>query len=208
MKIGIVACNVLKGEIESLTKDDPDFVHREYLEFALHEDSENMKRIITEKVDGLYGKVDAVLLGYAICQSLKDIPSELKVPTVMLPGADCIDALLGTEEYNKEKKRCIGTWFSTPGWATEGVDGLIKAFRLDSAEGYEPQFFLDMMFEDYERCLHIDTGIGKNEEYAEMSEDLADRLGLRLECRSCNGLKVIEDAIARVKEMVCRNDSV
>ncbi|MCL2711922.1 MAG: DUF1638 domain-containing protein [Methanomassiliicoccaceae archaeon] len=203
MRIGIVACNVLKGEIEFLTKGDPDFVHREYLEFALHEDSENMKRIITEKVNELHGKVDAVLLGYAVCQSLKDIPSELKVPTVMLPGADCIDALLGTEEYNKEKKKCIGTWFSTPGWAAEGVDGLIKAFHLDSAEGYEPQFFLDMMFESYEKCLHIDTGIGNDEEYTKMSKDLADRLKLRLECRSCDGLKVIKDAIADVKKICC-----
>jgi len=203
MKIGIVACNVLKGEIEFLTKDDPDFVHREYLEFALHEDAQNMKRVITKTVNELEGKVDAVLLGYAICQSLKDIPSELKVPTVMLPGADCVDALLGTEEYNKEKKKCIGTWFSTPGWAVEGVDGLIKAFHLDSAEGYEPQFFLDMMFESYERCLYIDTGIGKSKEYAEMSQDLADQLKLRLECRSCSGLRAIEDAITNVKKLIC-----
>jgi len=202
MRIGIVACNVLKGEIEFLTKDDPDFVHREYLEFALHEDSENMKRIIIEKVNELEGKVDAVLLGYAVCQSLQNISSELKIPAVKLPGADCIDALLGTEEYNKEKKKCIGTWFSTPGWAVEGVDGLIKAFHLDSAEGYEPQFFLDLMFGDYEKCLHINTGIGNDDEYNKMSQDLADRLKLRLECRSC-GLKAIEDAISEVKKLCC-----
>ncbi|NLN71412.1 MAG: hypothetical protein GX137_01290 [Thermoplasmatales archaeon] len=36
MRLGIVACDILKNEIEYLTKDDPDFVRREYLEFALH----------------------------------------------------------------------------------------------------------------------------------------------------------------------------
>jgi len=33
MKLGIVACDILKHEIESLVSDDPDFVRKEYLEF-------------------------------------------------------------------------------------------------------------------------------------------------------------------------------
>ena len=105
MRIGIVACEVLKHEIEHLTKDDPDFVHRDYLKFALHEDAQNMKRIILEKVKELEGKVDAILLGYAVCQSLTNVTAEIKIPTVMLPGADCIDALLGSDEYAAEKKK-------------------------------------------------------------------------------------------------------
>ena len=200
MRIGIIACEIFKEEIEFFTKDDPDFVHREYLEFALHDNKKNMRQVITKKVNELEGKVDVILLGYAICQSLQDIAPELKVPLVMFPGDDCIDVLLGPEEYKREKKNCIGTWFSTPGWAVQGAEGLIKAFHLDALEGYEPSFFLDIFFESYERCLHIDTGIGKSEEYTKMSKDLADQLGLRLECRSC-GLKNLENAIASVKEM-------
>ena len=200
MKIGIVACDILKEEIEFLTKDDKDFVHREYLEFALHEDSENMKRIIIEKVNALEGKVDAVLLGYAVCQSLQNVTAVLKVPTVMLPGADCIDALLGTDEYNREKKICAGTWFSSPGWAKEGINGLIKEFHLDSVEGVDPSFFLDLLFDSYERCLHIDTGVGNNEEYTQKSKEFADSLKLRLDCRKC-GLGAIENAVKETKKM-------
>lgn len=37
MRLGIIACDILEREIEFLTKDDPDFTYREYIEFALHE---------------------------------------------------------------------------------------------------------------------------------------------------------------------------
>ena len=198
MKLGIVACDILKEEIEFLTKDDKDFVHREYLEFALHEYPEDMKRTIIEKVNALEGKLDAVLLGYAICQSLQGVTKELKVPTVMLPGADCIDTLLGTDEYNREKKICSGTWFSSPGWAKEGLKGLIKEFHLDSVEGVDPSFFLDIIFGSYERCLHIDTGVGNSDEYIRLSKEFADSLKLRLDCRKC-GLGAIEDAIKKTR---------
>ena len=200
MKIGILACEILKEEIEHFTKDDEDFVHREYLEFALHEDSQNMKRVLIEKVNALKGRVDAVLLGYAICQSLENITKELDVPTIMLPGADCIDALLGRVEYNKEKKICSTTWFMSPGWAGLGVDGLIKQFHLDSVEGYEPSFFLDILFDSYERCLFIDTGVVDTEKYTQLAKNFADGLKLRLDCRKC-GVGVIEDAVRETKEL-------
>ena len=72
MRLGIVACDILKKEIEFLTKNDPDFTYREYLEFALHENPPEMKRVIIEKVNSLKGQVDAIFLGYAICNSLEN----------------------------------------------------------------------------------------------------------------------------------------
>jgi hypothetical protein len=201
MKLGIIACDVLKPEIEHLTKDDPDFVYREYLEFALHEYPQDMKAKIIETVNATKGKVDGVLLGYAVCQSLSGGTDQLDVPTVMLPGADCIDALLGADEYAREKEICTGTWFSSPGWAEEGVNGLIKEFHLDSVEGYEPQFFLDMLFESYERCLFIDTGVGNTEYFEGKSEEVAKQLKLKHDCRKCD-LGRIEGAIRELKAKV------
>ncbi|MCL2318428.1 MAG: DUF1638 domain-containing protein [Methanomassiliicoccaceae archaeon] len=200
MRIGIVACEVLKHEIEFLTKDDPDFVHREYLKFALHEDAKNMKKIILEKVKELEGKVDAILLGYAVCQSLENITAELNVPAVMLRGADCIEALLSPEECRAEKKKCMMTWFSSPGWAEVGRAGFIEQFHLDSVEGMDPQYFLDMMFDSYERYLFINTGVGDTEFFLKQSKDFADSIKLRLETRTC-GLEGVEECVARVKKL-------
>ena len=200
MRLAIVACDILKPEIEFLTKDDPDFVVREYLEFALHEYPQDMKARIIETVNRYEGQVDAVFLGYATCQSLDGVVESLKVPTVMLQGADCIDVLLTTKEYTNEKRICAGTWFISPGWAEQGVDGLIKELHLDSVEGIDPQFFLDMLFESYQRCLYIDDGIGDEGRYRKMSEDVANQLKLRLDRRRC-GLGGIEEAIERTKRL-------
>ena len=202
MRIGIVACEVLRHEIEHLTKDDPDFVHREYLKFALHEDAKNMKKLIIEAVNALEGKVDAVLLGYAICQSLENVTAEFKVPAVMMPGADCIDTLLG-DEYAAEKKKCVMTWFSSPGWAQVGRQGFIEQFRLDTVEGYDPQFFMDLMFESYERYLFINSGVGDTEFLLKQSKEFADCVHLRLETRTC-GLERIAERVAQVKELAAR----
>jgi hypothetical protein len=200
MRIGIVACEVLKDEIEFLTKDDPDFVHRDYLKFALHEHAEEMKKLIIEKVNALHSEVDAVLLGYATCQSLQGVTDVFKVPAVMLPGADCIEVLLSPDGVKEEKKKCVFTWFASPGWAVQGVPGLIEQFHLDSAEGYEPQYFLDLMFESYQRCLFINSGIGNDEFYHQKAKDMADGLKLKLDTRS-GSLERIKECIVQVKEL-------
>ncbi|MCL2142827.1 MAG: DUF1638 domain-containing protein [Methanomassiliicoccaceae archaeon] len=202
MRIGLIACDILEPEFEHLIKDDPDFVHKEYVEFALHAYPDDMREKLLEKVNALKGKVDAVLLGYAVCQSLGGFVDAVDVPTVMLDGDDCICVLLGSKEYTREKKICTGTWFSTPGWAREGMDGLIKEMHLDSVEGMDPMIFADMLFESYERCLYIDTGVEKNCEcdYLARSKEFADQLRLRHDERTCD-LTALENVIRKVKEL-------
>ncbi len=199
MRLGLVACDILKNELEFLLKDDPDFVEKKYLEFALHVDPENMKEVIVQEVNEMLPRVDAILLGYAVCSSLDGIESRFSKPVIKLPGADCIDALLGSEEYTNEKKICAGTWFNTPGWADAGTQGLIKELHLDCLEGYEPEFFLDMLFGSYERVLYIDPGIGNSEEYERKSFEMSKDLKLSHACRGCD-LRQLEETIKKVKE--------
>jgi hypothetical protein len=202
LRIGIVACDILKREIEFMTKDDPEIVHREYLEFALHIDSANLKATVKEKVNSLKGKVDAVFLGYAICQSLRDVTKEVDVPTAMLESDDCIGAFITPSEYEKEKRKCTGTWFSSPGWAELGVEGAVKELHLDSMkdQGYDAMYFLKMLFEGYSRCLYIYTGVEDEEHYKGKSEGFAKSLNLRHECRSCD-MRVLERALSHSKEL-------
>lgn len=199
MRIGLVACDIVKNELEYLIKDDPDFVEKKYLEFALHVDPENMRDVIVQEINEMLPRVDAVLLGYAICSSLDGIENRFDKPVVKLPGADCIDALLGTPEYNNEKKICCGTWFNSPGWAEAGTPGLIKELHLDSMEGIPPEFFLDMLFQSYERVLFIDPGIGGSDEFVKKSIVMSEDLKLRHDCRKCD-LRQFEETIRKVKE--------
>lgn len=203
MRLGIVACDILKKEIEHLVADDPDFVRKEYLEFSLHVYPEDMKSKILEVIEDVRKDVDGILIGYAVCQALENFTDEIDMPAVMIEGVDCIEAVIGPEEYKNEKKICTGTWFSTPGWAEAGKEGLIKEMHLDAMvdEGLPAEFFMDMIFESYSRCLYIDTGVGESEKYQCLSEKFASEMGFRHECRKGSTAN-IEKAISGLKKLV------
>ena len=156
MRIAVIACDIFQKELDLLIGDDPEVVHKEYLEFALHDHPDDLKAKILEKVGALEGKVDVVFLGYAVCQSLKGIVNELPIPAVMLDADDCIGVFL--------------------------------------------MYFLKLMFEGYERCLFLDTGVPEPEKWESLSKDFACQLHLRHECRKCD-LRMLEKGLdeARTK---------
>jgi hypothetical protein len=197
IRIGVVACEILKREIEKVIENDPDIVHKEYLDFGLHTEPDKMKYTIIEKLNALEGKVDAVLLGYAICQSLKGVTKEVKVPTIMLEGDDCIATLLTPVGYEEEKRIVTGTW-----WAELGIKGAIRELHLDSMvdQGYDSMYFLRILFEGYGRCLFIDTGVGESERFEALSKDFANELNLVHHSRTCS-LALIEDALRDTKRL-------
>ena len=188
MRLGIVACDILKKEIEHLVADDPDFVRKEYLEFSLHVYPEEMKSKILEVIDDVKKDVDGILIGYAVCQALENFTDEIDMPAAMIKGVDCM---------------CTGTWFSTPGWAEIGKEGIIKELHLDELEdqGYPADFFMDVVFESYSRCLYIDTGVDNDGSYQVLSEKFADELGFKHECRK-GSISNIEKAISELKKLV------
>lgn len=200
MRIGIVACEILKREIEMITGNDPEVVHREYLEWGLHDHPDRLNRTVVEKVNAIEGKVDVVFLGYAICRSLGDMPSAFKVPTIMLREEDCIGSMLGQAEYSNERSVCPGTWFSPPGWSALGMDGIVKDDQIEGLKelGYDKLYFAKAQLSGYSRCLFIDTGVGDKERYESLTMDLAKQLDLRCECREAD-LRSLKDAWQKVK---------
>ncbi|MDD1771611.1 MAG: DUF1638 domain-containing protein [Methanomassiliicoccales archaeon] len=199
-KIAILACDALRKEIDTITSDDKWVVSKEYLEFGLHLTPPELRDVILDKLSQLEGKVDAVFLGYGICQALKDVPSMAKVPLAMIETEDCIAALLTPDRYHDEKDNNGITWFYPAGWAEYGMQGITQLFHLDSVddERYPPEFFLDLLFDGFKRCLFIDTGMDGSERCYSNSELLASKLGLRHE--STNGtLDLIREAWERTR---------
>jgi hypothetical protein len=126
MRIGIVARETFRRELDLVTEGDPDIAYKEYLEWGLHEYPEELRRAIVDKVNSLRGKVDAVLLGYGVCQSLREIEKQLIVPTVKLEAEDCVGALITQTEYDRERRKCAGTLFAIPfvaRWTRSGSAG-------------------------------------------------------------------------------------
>jgi Protein of unknown function (DUF1638) len=204
MRIGIVACETFQRGLEFLTKDDQDIVDKEYLEFGLHEWPEDLKKTVVEKVNALEGRVDAVLLGYGICNSLKDISSQMKVPTVQLVGDDCIGVLITPAEYERERKICAGTMYHTPYFALMGREWFEKKMRKNMPNyeelGIDLDWFLERLFDGYSRILFIDDGLGEIEKFEALSKQFAEELKLRHERRD-GTLELLVDGLARTKEL-------
>lgn len=204
MKIGVIACETFERGLEHLIKDDRDIVHKEYLEFGLHEHPEVLKKTVIEKVNALEGKVDAVLLGYGICNSLAEVTEEMRVPTVRLDADDCIGVLLTPAEYEKERKMCAGTMYHTPYFARMNREWFEKEMRKKMPNyeevGIDIDWYLRVMFDGYSRVLFIDDRLGNVEECIDMSKQFADELDLRWECRE-GTLAMLAKGIERTKEL-------
>ncbi|MDW5564332.1 MAG: DUF1638 domain-containing protein [Methanomassiliicoccus sp.] len=198
MRIGVLGCDAIRNELEIIIGDDPDVVYREYLEFGLHLQPDDLKKAILEKLEALPLDLDVVFLGYGYCQALQGLPQQVKVPVVMLEYEDCIAAMLTTERYHAEKNNGGITWFYPAGWAIYGMPGIVSLFHLDSAEDYSPDYFLKMMFDGFSRCLYIDTGIECSRQCQKNSEQFATTIGLRHECAE-GSLDLIRDAWLKVK---------
>jgi len=204
MRIGVVACESFRKEMDILTDDDPDIVHKEYLEFGLHSYPQDLKRAVVEHVNALQGKVDAVFLGFGTCNSLKEVRRELVVPTVTIEADDCVGALLTNEEYARERKVCAGTLFAIPFVSEMGTEYFEKELysKMPNYEelGVDAQWFLGMLFDGYSRLLHVDTGVGDAEALHRRSRDMAERLELRYEERQ-GTLQVLKDRLQDTKDL-------
>ena len=209
-RIGIVACETFKMEMENILEGDAeDVAFKEYLEFGLHEYPEELKKAVVEKVNSLEGRVDAVYLVYGICQSLKGITTRMKLPTVMLEVDDCIGALITSEEYERERKKCAGTWYATPFFCEKGESWFDKKLLKDLGEeqvkaleeqGYDSMWFLNQLFNGYSRALFIDTKVGDGQYFEALSKKFADKLNLRHESRD-GTLEILRDGLRRTRQL-------
>jgi hypothetical protein len=205
MKIGVIACDIMKRELGKLLADRPEVTKVIFLEVALHVHPEKMKEAIKEQIDSIKDEVDVVFLGYGFCQSLRGIENEVGVPVVMPQLDDCIAILFTPERYAAEKKKEVGTWFMTPGWADIGADMVIKELHLDRAKKYgkDPLEMAKRLFTHYRRGIFIDTDVGENEYFVAKAEAFCKDFNLTLE-RTASQSRILEDVFEKCKKVPCR----
>jgi len=182
-KIGIVACSILRRELEQIVDGMPEVADVIYLDAAIHVNPQKMKEAIKEQIETLKGKVDLVFLGYGFCQSLKGIEDEVDIPVILPQVDDCISLLFTPERYAEEKRKELGTWFMTPGWADVGIEMVIKELKLERAikRGKDPVDMARRLFTHYKRGLYINTGVGSDTDNMTKAEDFCTKLNLTLE---------------------------
>jgi hypothetical protein len=183
MRVGIIACDILKRELEQILATRPEVEELLYLDAALHVTPAKMKERLREEILKMKERVDVIFLGYGYCQSLKGLDEEFDFPVVLPQVDDCIALLLTPERYAEEIAKEVGTWFMTPGWAEVGAEMVIRELHLDRARKYgkDPLDMARRLFTHYRRGLFIDTGVGGRQESIANALDFCADFNLTLE---------------------------
>ncbi len=183
MTIGIICCKVLEKEIKQIAQNIPEVGHLEVMDWGLHTQPDLLSKTLSNRIEVLQDKVQAIVLGYGRCQALDKIPQNYKVPVYYPRADDCIGVLLGQKHYEQELKNEAGTWFLTPGWTEMGMEFIFHELQLNhlADKNIDPLKVAHRMLQDYTRALFIDTQVGNQERLLEKAGMIADEFHLRLE---------------------------
>jgi hypothetical protein len=176
----IIACATV---IEEMLPHLPTGVEPQVLDFGLHVNPQELKRILQETVDAVAPEADTILLGYGLCSQavvgLRANGCTLVVPRV----DDCIAIFLGSGVAYREQFRAVpGTYYLTKGWIEAGdspfaeYDSLVERYGEEKA-----QWLMGQMLKNYTRLALINTGQYELERYRAYARNTAERWGLRYE---------------------------
>jgi len=209
--IHVIACAVLKLDLEQTARDMGVSLSTRYLPGGLHEKPRELRERLQEAVDQASRAAawDMIGIGYGLCGSgtvgirSRDIP--LAIPRVH----DCISLFLGSDAaYRREFARTPGTYYISAGWVDgkseplsqgrdttksgrkgfpqEQFERLVAEYGEENAEAIRR--FLTSWQRNYRRAAFIDTeprGKPGSEDdssrYARMARDMAAEFGWRYE---------------------------
>ncbi|MGP8051452.1 MAG: DUF1638 domain-containing protein [Desulfobaccales bacterium] len=124
MKTVILACSVMRAEIEEVLSPDTDIEVR-YLEQALHRTPHLMTGRLQAEVDAVASYAGRIVLGYGLCSN-GIVGVAARQQTIIVPRChDCIALFLGSRaSYDELFHKIPGTYYLTPGWIEEEKDPL------------------------------------------------------------------------------------
>lgn len=207
MRIGVIACDMMRSEIAALVDGDPDVTRVIYLDSALHVRPAEMREAVADQVRIIAGDVDAIFLGYGTCRALGGIgEADLGIPVFLPRFDDCISMLLSPERRSEELAREAGTWFMSPGWARVSMEMIIRETGLERAVelGHDPVAMAKRLFSNYRRGLLFNTGL-QEEEFApcrEQARGFCEDLGLELEEVKLTGKTGLLEEYERFRRLV------
>lgn len=181
MRTAILACQTLRDElkmaIEATGVDFPVY----FIESGLHNTPELLHQRIQDEINRM-DNVDIIILVFGYCgNSLLGINSA--AATLVIPRVDdCIPLLLGSCEARKAISREMGTYFLTKGWIDNENNMLQEYERCIQRYGQSRALkVMKVMLAHYKRFMLIDTGAYPVESVVPVTQNFAEKLGLRHE---------------------------
>jgi len=189
----VIACETV---IEEMLPFLPEDVPHEVLDFGLHINPAELKRVLQEKIDEASPKAEVLLLGYGLC-SMAVVGLKATTATLVIPRTDdCIAIFLGScNAYKEQAKKEPGTYYLTKGWIEVGDTPFEEHKLLIEKYGEaKAERMTKLMLKNYKRLAFINTGVYEIERYRAYSQQTAERFNLRFE--------EIDGSPALVKKMV------
>jgi hypothetical protein len=189
----VIACETV---IEEMLPFLPSDVPREVLDFGLHINPPELKKVLQEKIDEASPKAEVLLLGYGLC-SMAVVGLKATTATLVIPRTDdCIAIFLGScNAYKEQARKEPGTYYLTKGWIEAGDTPFEEHKLLIEKYGEaKAERMTRLLLKNYKRLAFIDTGQYEIERYRAYSRQTAEKFELRFE--------EIEGSPALVKKMV------
>lgn len=180
MKTLVIACGMVKDEMNQALKTAGKDYPAVYLKPGLDDDPQELRRSIVQEMDKL-DEPSLVLLGYGFSNgALTDFPAgrhTLAAPEV----EDAICLVLGSQARRDAFLQECPTYFITDGWMRG--DALFKNYEK-AVEKYGPVKagkLQKAMMSHYRRFLLIDTGVYDLNKWRPRLEEMAEILGMTVE---------------------------
>lgn len=176
----VIACATVIEEMLPLMPGDVEY---EVLDFGLHLNPDELKKVLQEKIDLDSPNYDVLLLGYGLC-SMAVVGIKSSSATLVVPRTDdCIAIFLGSpEEYIKQAKKEPGTYYLTKGWIEVGDTPFEEHKLIVEKYGEEKAARLTrLLLKNYTRLGFINTGQYELDRYREYSMKTAEKFDLRFE---------------------------
>lgn len=186
MKYLLIACKVLKPEIEFCAAKSPQDIEIIWMEQGLHNTPDKLRTELQAQLETAAGTCDAVLLGYGLCGN-GILGLSCRRPLVVPRMHDCIGLLLGSRQQHEEYARNHpGTYFFSPGWIDESkipgrqrdrelLEEYTAKYGLDNAE-----YLLEVeqsWRKQYKKAVFIDWDLPGKEKYIQVTKESAAYLG-------------------------------
>ena len=201
--IHLIACGVLRLDMDEIIEKLSLPCSTTYLEGGLHEDPAKLRRMLQEAIDRVdQDGYERIVLGYGLCGRGTVGVYARTTPLVIPRVHDCIALFLGADAaYRREFAKCPGTYYISAGWYEEKVqpkgaakhvpdprdkknaqievEHLSKRYGEENAQ--EIRTFLSSWQRNYRRAAFIDTGFGDDSKYSGYAKAMADAFGWEYE---------------------------
>lgn len=191
----LLACSVLKDEIQALWKLHWPQARLVFLDSMLHMKPRNLGEALSQAVDGEPAGGGGTVLIYGDCCGAMEALAR-RPGVARTRGNNCYDLLLGREEYRRLSRE--GAFFLLPEWTLRWREIFERhlGLTLETATG--------LMRDIHKKLLYLDTGLAPLPEAA--LREFSEYCGLPWEARAVT-LAILRESIQDALNELEREES-